>query len=498
VTISTLLEMASALHGDRVAVKQDRATLTYNDLEQLAERGSAALRGQAAGSLVHIGVNGPAVPVALFSAAKTGIPFVPLNYRLPTAQLHKLIHRLDAPVILADEGLVSAIGSAGLPMWETAAFLDRCRADGPSQSSSSGTSGDDGVAIVLFTSGTTSAPKGVLLRHANLLSYIFQSVDLGCARATDVTLVSTPPYHIAGIGAVLSNVYSGRRMVYLPNFTPAAWFELVEREQVTNAMVVPTMLARIVDHAGDRSVRSPSLRTLSYGGSRMPRSVLERALRIFPNVEFTNAYGLTETSATIAALDPDDHRRALQDPAVAERLESVGRPVSGVEAQVRDSESGRVLDDGQVGILWVRGPQVSGEYLGQGSALDAEGWFSTRDLAYLKGGYLYIRGRADDTIIRGGENIAPEEVEEELLRHPDVQDAGVVGLADVEWGEIIVAALVPKEGHEIDPDEVRDWCRARLRSSRTPDRVVAVTSLPRTALDKLARHELARQVATSV
>src|SRR6202034_3284440 len=179
----------------------------------------------------------------------------------------------------------------------------------------------------------------------------------------------------------------------------------VQTERVTNAMVVPTMLARIIDEAGNGPVDLPSLQLISYGGARMPRSVIERALRAFPEVDFVNAYGLTETSSTIALLSPADHREAIgsSDRRVQARLGSVGQPVQGIEVQVR-GEDGSTVEPGRLGQLWVRGAQVSGEYLGAGSVLDDDGWFLTRDLVRQDSeGYLFVEGRADDTIIRGGE-----------------------------------------------------------------------------------------------
>jgi len=254
-------------------------------------------------------------------------------------------------------------------------------------------------------------------------------------------------------------------------------------------MVVPTMLARLVSHLDESPARLP-LRALAYGGARMPPAVLERALRVFPDVEFTNAYGLTETSSTIAVLTPADHRAALvsDDPTVRARLSSVGRAVPGIELRVHDADP-----DGY-GELLVRGEQVSGEYVGTGSVLDADGWFPTRDEARVDDdGYLFVRGRADDTVIRGGENIAPAEVEDVLTAHPLVADAGVVGLPDQEWGERLAAAVVCPNG-TVQPAELREWVRARLRSSRTPDVIVTVDELPYNATGKLLRRELRQRL----
>jgi acyl-CoA synthetase (AMP-forming)/AMP-acid ligase II len=250
-------------------------------------------------------------------------------------------------------------------------------------------------------------------------------------------------------------------------------------------MLVPTMLARIVAAVDGEDAGTPTLRGLAYGGARTPRPVLERALQVFPHTGFVNAYGLTETASSIAVLGPEEHREG-------DRLGSVGRALPGVEIQVR-RENGEPAATGETGLVFVRGEQISGEYGGR-SALDAEGWFPTRDLGRLDdGGYLYIEGRADDTIIRGGENIAPAEIEDVLVACPGIVEAAVVGLPDPEWGQRLVAVVVG----EGEPEDVREWVRARLRSSKTPDAVVFRTELPRTETGKLLRRILLAELEST-
>jgi acyl-CoA synthetase (AMP-forming)/AMP-acid ligase II len=252
------------------------------------------------------------------------------------------------------------------------------------------------------------------------------------------------------------------------------------------------MLDRIVSVLDADKIELPTLRNLAYGGSKVALPLVRKALALLPDVGFVNAYGLTETSSTIAVLTPDDHRAALAaaDHAIARRLGSVGQPVPGIEVQIR-GEDGSVLGSGETGELFVRGEQVSGRYTDIGSVLDADGWFPTKDVAMLdEGGYLFVGGRSDDTIIRGGENIAPAEIEDVLVEHPAVRDCAVVGPEDPEWGQIIVAVVVPADGATPDPDELREYVRAHLRGSRTPDRVVFRAELPTNATGKVLRREL--------
>jgi acyl-CoA synthetase (AMP-forming)/AMP-acid ligase II len=182
---------------------------------------------------------------------------------------------------------------------------------------------------------------------------------------------------------------------------------------------------------------------------------------------------------------------------VRARLGSTGRLIPSVEGEIRDSE-GKVVAPGEVGELWVRGEQVSGEYAGVGSVLDADGWFPTRDRAWLdEDGYLFIGGRTDDVIIRGGENIAPAEIEDVLLRHPGVAEAAVIGVPDEEWGERLVAVVVPAADLKPDPEELQTWVRERLRSSKTPDRIIFREELPHTDTGKLLRRVLTAELSLS-
>jgi len=307
-----------------------------------------------------------------------------------------------------------------------------------------------------------------------------------------------PPYHVAGMAALLSSIYSGRRIVQLPAFSPEAWLELAERERITNAFVVPTMLARVVERLEATGAKAPStLRALAYGGGKMPLPVIERAMRLFEHTDFTNAYGLTETSSTLCVLGPADHREAAasDDPKVRRRLSSVGTPLPGVELEIRDAE-GKPLPPGERGEICVRGEQVSGEYLGRASRVSADGWFPTNDAGSLdEGGYLFVEGRIDDVIVRGGENLSPGEIEEVLLTHPAIADCAVIGVADEQWGEAVAAVVVVHPGRTVAADEVRDWVKDRLRSSRAPSHVVFRDELPYNETGKLLRRKIREELA---
>jgi acyl-CoA synthetase (AMP-forming)/AMP-acid ligase II len=239
------------------------------------------------------------------------------------------------------------------------------------------------------------------------------------------------------------------------------------------------MLRRLLDVVARKGGGLPSLRSLAYGGGPMPRAVVERAMALLPALDLVNAYGLTETSSTITVLGPDDHRAAFasEDPEVLARLGSVGRALPGIEVSVRD-DGGEPLGPGQVGEIWVRGEQVSGEYEGRPLDLD-DGWFATRDAGHVDSeGFLFVHGRVDDVIVRGGENLSPGEIESVLLEHPAVAEAAVVGIPHQEWGEQVVAAVVLRERDAVSEEALRAHVRDRLRSARTPERIAFCDELP--------------------
>jgi acyl-CoA synthetase (AMP-forming)/AMP-acid ligase II len=228
----------------------------------------------------------------------------------------------------------------------------------------------------------------------------------------------------------------------------------------------------------------------------MPLPVIERALREWPHVDFVNAYGLTETSSTIAILGPEDHRAAMasQDERVRRRLGSVGRPLPFLEVEIRGPD-GEVLPPGRSGEIYVRGDQVSGEYAHR-KVIDAEGWFATNDGGWMdEDGYLFVEGRLDDVIVRGGENISPGEVEDVLREHPEVADVAVLGVQDDEWGERVAAAIVPR-GERPSPEELGQWVRARLRSTKTPEVWEFREALPYNDTGKLLRRQLKAEMSS--
>ncbi|AXB76911.1 class I adenylate-forming enzyme family protein [Novosphingobium sp. P6W] len=491
--IALLLEMAAEAAPDRIALVCEGRRWTYGDLLAAARGAFELIQDSGAEYVALLDESSEAAVIAVFGAALAGVPYCPLNYRLPDADLAALLGRIAPALVIGDEERVLRIAGGQdhtvLPRDEFTLNVQETVPGNDTREYDPG----EGVAIQLFTSGTTAAPKAAILRHSNLIGYILGTVEFASADEADAALVVVPPYHIAGISALLSSIYAQRKIVMLPNFSPEGWLSLVADEAITNAFVVPTMLARIVD-AMEKGAASQtdSLRAIAYGGGKMPLEVIHKALERFPGAGFTNAYGLTETSSTVALLGPEDHREALasEDPRIRARLTSLGKPIPTVEMEIR-GENGEVLPVGEPGEIYVRGDQVSGEYK-EKSALDAQGWFPTRDAGFMdEDGYLFLSGRADDVIVRGGENMSPGEIEDVLLTHPAIADACAYAIPSVEWGETVGVAIVTREGHAAPNEgELKELVRSRLRSSRVPEKVAFVSELPYNEMGKLLRRKV--------
>lgn len=483
--LAMLLEMAAQADPAVVAVSGEDTELTRGDLLERATSVAEEIRRSGVTAVAYLGINTPEAVALMFGCSVAGVSYVPVNYRWTDDQINAALGRITPVAVVTDAACAARVretpGVVGIGQ--------------PGGAAPRAVAAEEAPAVLLFTSGTSGPPKVAVLRNQNLVSYVLGTVEFLSAGPDEAILVAVPPYHIAAVSSVLTSVYAGRRMVQLPAFTPEAWVDVARRERVTQAMVVPTMLSRILDIIEEAGEGLPALRHVSYGGGRMPAAVVARAMALLPHVDLVNAYGLTETSSTIALLDPDDHRAAASaDPRLRARLGSVGRPVPTVEIQVRD-DCGAVLPAGEAGEIWVRGDQVSGEYLSH-TATDPDGWYPTRDHGFLdEDGYLFVQGRADDIIVRGGENLSPTEIEDRLLEHPTVAEAAVVGAPDQEWGERVEAFVVPAAGATVDQDVVRDWVRQALRSAKVPAVIHVRDALPYNETGKLLRRDLRAELA---
>jgi len=281
----------------------------------------------------------------------------------------------------------------------------------------------------------------------------------------------------------------------MPQFEAKTWLQLVESERVTHAFVVPTMMKQLLDDPSFAKTDLSSLQNLAYGGAAMPLPIIRKAIAAFPKtVGFVNAYGQTETTSSLTVLGPADHRLEGSPEEVelkVKRLNSIGKPLPDVEVMVRDEYS-NLLHPGQVGEICIRTARIMKGYAGRADdALLSDGWRATGDLGWIdEDGYVFFAGRKDDMIIRGGENIAPAEVESVLMSHPAIEEAAVIGEPSEEWGQVVKAFVVIRPGQSADADDLKAFCTSRLASFKRPELYEFLPELPKNALGKILRKDL--------
>ena len=355
--------------------------------------------------------------------------------------------------------------------------------------------GED-LTIIMFTAGTTGTPKGVMLSHDSFSSYILANVDPVDIENAEKNILTVPLHHIAGIQAVMAAIYGGRTLVLQRQFDEEGWMKLVQEEKVNRAMMVPTMLKRLMDQPTFGDYDLSSLEVITYGAAPMPLEVIKKAIAEFPGTRFINAFGQTETASTITMLPPDAHDIREDDPdyeSKLKRLGSIGKPLSDVEVLIVD-ENGKEVAVGENGEIVARGQRLMKGYWNREEATKETlrgGWLYTGDLGYWdEEGYIFLSGRAKDFLKRGGEMIAPEEVEQIIMSHPAVDEAAIIGIPDIEWGERVRAIVVKKPGAELTAEEVIEHCRPRMAGFKRPEDVIFIEELPRNPMGKVLKRVL--------
>ncbi len=504
------LSIANAICPERDCIVFEGKRWTYAQINDRTNRLANALAKKGVTKEDRIGllhVNCNQYIETYFAAAKLGAIFVPLNFRAKADELAYMIGHAEVKVLFVGQryqDLVNSIrpqlarvketisieGGAHLP------YEDLLRSAPPDEMTSE--IGDEDVTILMYTSGTTGKPKGVPLRHNAFAAYVLDNVEPASPEIEERNLLTVPLYHVAGIQAMLAAIYGGRTLVLMKQFEVKEWMETIQRERATRAMLVPTMLKRVIDDPDFGKYDLSSLKVITYGAAPMPFEVIHKAIGVMPWARFINAFGQTETASTITTLGPEDHRIEGTEEEKAKKLKrltsSIGKPLPDIEVKIVDEE-GKTLPPLEVGEILARGPRVMAGYWKDdqktSQVLTPEGWLRTSDMGWMdEEGYIYLAGRADDMIIRGGENISPDEVEEALHSHPKVEEAAVIGVPDVEWGQEPRAVVVLKKGESASPEEIMEFCRTRLAGFKRPRSVVFIDALPRNPMGKVLRKRL--------
>jgi acyl-CoA synthetase (AMP-forming)/AMP-acid ligase II len=515
------LTISSAVVPDREALVSGDGIvrITYEEMAARVNRLTNALqaRGVTANTrIATMATNSAAAVEVYYACAKLGACFVPLNYRAKQEELAYMLETSEAQIVFAETRYLEMIATAqaSAPALREVIALEDGSHGLETYDAILAASPEDEVfidvdedepSVLIFTSGTTAMPKGVELTYLNLSLYVMNTMSPADPTAEhEKTLLSVTIAHVAGITAILSSIWGGRTLVILPQFDPELWLQAVEREGVTHSFVVPTMLKRIMDYPYFDRHDLSALKLITYGAAPMPFEVVCRAIEVF-TCDLMNAYGQTESTSSLTYLGPEDHRMNGSDEENAKklhRLRSVGRPMDDVEVAIMDA-AGNPLRSGSEGEICVRSARVMKEYLKAGEATAAtivDGWLHTGDVGFLdEDNYLFITGRVKDLIIRGGENIAPGEIESVLDSSHLVDESAVIGVPDPEWGEA-VKAIVVLEPHAMeenkDVDDIRATLQAysknRLASFKMPAYIAFVDELPRNPMGKVLKTDLRR------
>lgn len=485
------LEKRAALTPQRVALIGAGNRMTFGELREQARAWAfrLATRGVADGDRVAVLCrNGLHVPVIMHALSYLGAVLVPLNTRLTVYEMEYQIRDAECRALIYDPEFEPFAAQLGERETGLAGIRsDELRSNEPVSHSAplKEELDEHDLHSIMYTSGTTGRPKGVLLSYRNHWASAVGSVlNLGLTER-DVWLAAVPLFHISGLSILMRSVIYGMPVVVHERFDPVEANRAICEQGVTIVSVVSNMLQRMIDALGDGRYPA-SFRCMLLGGGPAPLPLLERCRAM--GIPVMQTYGMTETASQVATL-PAEYMMS--------KLGSAGKPLFVCELRiVRDGEP---VPPGIEGEIEVRGPNVTSGYLKRPEATEAalrDGWFATGDLGYVdEDGFLYVLDRRQDLIISGGENVYPAEIEATLLGHPAIAEAGVTGVPDPVWGQVPVAFVVMREGAEFSEQEIRDFCARRLARYKVPAKIQAVDSLPRNASNKLLRSELRKLLA---
>jgi acyl-CoA synthetase (AMP-forming)/AMP-acid ligase II len=438
-----------------------------------------------------------------YAAAKTGAVPVPLNYRLARPEWRVILDDARPVLLLARRELADAVAPlrAELPGIRTWVALDTPAPEGwigfeewrrgASDSPPRHNPQPDDDVYQMYTSGTTGRPKGAVLTHRAVCANTEQLNAISRISSPDRFLIVAPVYHAAAAINVFNTVRRGGTLVLMEDFDPRTVLYALAEQRITATILVPAMLQACLVTAPDtRQLSYPDLRYIGYGGSPIAAETLRRAIDVF-GCEFGQGYGMTEASAVLTGLTPEDHDRALAgDPGL---LLSCGRPLAGTDLRIVDADD-RDVPVGEIGEIVARGPQLMRGYwkLPEATAATlAGGWMHTGDAGRVDAeGFVYVSDRVKDMIVSGGENIYPAEIENALFAHPAIADAAVIGVPDGRWGEAVKAVIVLRDGHSADDVELIAFCRGRLAGFKVPRSVDFVAELPRNPSGKVLKKDL--------
>ncbi|MBY0563440.1 MAG: fatty acid--CoA ligase [Hyphomonadaceae bacterium] len=492
---------------DKIALSFEGRQTSFAALDRHTNQAANALAAagvQRGDAVAYFGKNSDHYFELLLGASKAGAFIAPIGWRLSAAEAAYIVADSQARMLfvgpevldVAQAALAQLAAPPALVVMEAGAHglttYEAWRDAGAPHDPAIAAEPTD-TALLLYTSGTTGRPKGVMLSSANILrsreSLALAQMGWNEWGEGEVNLVAMPIAHIGGSGWGLVGLLNGVKTVVAREFNPMEALELIERERIAKMFMVPAALQFVIRQPRAREIDYSSLKYILYGASPMPVDLLRECMEVF-GCQFCQQYGMTETTGTIVYLPPEDH-----DPKGNVRMRSAGLPLPGVELCILDAQ-GKRLPPNAVGEIATRSQaNMRGYWRNDGATqatVDGEGWLRTGDAGYLDDdGYLFIQDRIKDMIISGGENVYPAEVENAIHGHPHVAEVAVIGVPDETWGEAVKAVVVPKPGVSPDADDIIAFARSRIAHFKAPKSVdVRDQPLPRSASGKILRREL--------
>ncbi|HEY0674388.1 MAG TPA: class I adenylate-forming enzyme family protein [Longimicrobiales bacterium] len=490
-TIGEMFQVACARHADRDAIIFRELTWTYAELGAHAFAGCqlmAGLAGDQPKRVAIIGANDPGYVVGYFAAQLMGAVTIEIGRDEALDVVLSTLATSQAELVLTDR--LDVLAAATIPATGFEQFLEGCaQLRAPHDHQGAVSTDSSQVASVVYTSGTTGAPKGVMLSHANVLFVVYAVCAYLELSAQDRYALVLPISHTYGKSNLLSTLASGGAVVFVENpQNTAAFYGRIMQQRCTIMSVVPFHLNVLARMGLPDAVDLSALRAITTSGGPLPESAVRAVGTLLPGARLYSMYGLTESSTRVTYLPPE---------LLLSKLGSVGRPLPGVRIEIR-SDAGEVLPPGVAGHVYVGGPNVMQGYLGD-AQLTAEtlvsGWLNTGDVGYVDSdGCLFLTGREKEIIKVAGERISPAEIEEVLLRHPAVAEAAAVGVPDTLLGET-VWAYVKRSGATADFGDVAAFCAAHLSAHKVPRRFIEIDQIPRTPTGKIRRHLLRSALA---
>ena len=502
IDLSSIFQRVCERAGEQPAITYEGDSWTYAELQTRILRLAAHFQSQGVRKgdrIGYVGQNHPAFLETLFAASALGAIFVPLNFRLSGPELKYIINDAGLHGLVYDSFMQPTVESiqhslccqsyltveipdSALPRYAQVLI------ETPPLANTTTPAAND-IAFIMYTSGTTGLPKGVMLTHANIF---WNDVNVTYIEDTNgpVVLTCCPLYHIAGLSCTaLAAMFRGEHQILHRAFDPAAVLADINRYKVNVILCVPAMLLFMSQHPDFETTDFSTIKAMLSGGAPVPAPLIKTYQQ--RGVPFYQVYGLTETAPYALMNVAKD---TLSHP------EASGKPVFYCDVIVADADGNEVAD-GEKGEICIKGPNVMAGYWNKpeatAKAISEDGWFFSGDIGYRdQNGFFYVNDRKKDMVISGGENVYPAEVESVIYEHEGIQEVAVIGLPDEKWGEAVTAVIAFKDGHKLSLEELRAFCENRLARYKIPLRLHEIDALPRNPSGKILKYQLREQFQT--